>query len=210
MKAISSKTFSVFVQSLKQGVLDGYASCAKAENKNGFFSAVLNKSVDSAYVSAVSKIKEDECNAFRITFFVEGLSHGIYAEGDVLGEWLDNNNVKKEDLRMVTSKEDALKALEEISEISQKTGQYDPSEISITLADKDGNTLATLTNDGFIKPKFVDFTDEERKILKESEEEAENKPIQKLFEVAVEKGKEAEPAGKMAGTSKRTRRGKSQ
>jgi len=112
MKAITNKTFAGFVQSLKQGIMDGYASCAKAEYKNGFYSAVLEQKTDSGYVSAVTKMKEDETNSFKITFFVEGLANGIYV----------TNSVKAEDLHMLTSKEDALKVLEETVEV---TGQYD-------------------------------------------------------------------------------------
>lgn len=76
MKAITNKTFAGFVQSLKQGVLDGYASCTKAEYRNGFYSAVVVKATDSEYVSSVTKVKEDECNAFKIAFFIEGLPKG--------------------------------------------------------------------------------------------------------------------------------------
>jgi hypothetical protein len=109
VKIIVNKTFSGFLSSLKQEILNGYASCAKSELRNGFFSAQLVKATDSKYVSAVSKMDEAETNAFRITFFVEGIS----------------SSVKAEDLRMVPTKEDAIKALEEMVEISQTTGQYE-------------------------------------------------------------------------------------
>lgn len=112
VKIVVNKTFSGFLSSLKQEILNGYASCAKSELRNGFFSAVLAKATDSKYVSAVSKMDEAETNAFKITFFVEGLGVGLYPK---VVDFTDEER-------------STLKALEELAEISQTTGQYDASQ----------------------------------------------------------------------------------
>lgn len=109
VKIVVNKTFSGFLSSLKQEILNGYASCAKSELRNGFFSAQLVKATDSKYVSAVSKMDEAETNAFKITFFVEGLGVGLYPK---VVDFTDEER-------------STLKALEELAEISQTTGQYE-------------------------------------------------------------------------------------
>ena len=127
VKIIVNKTFSGFLSSLKQEILNGYASCAKSELRNGFFSAQLVKATDSKYVSAVSKMKEDECNAFKITFFVENLSGNVYVSDS------------GEDIAVVgANKKYAMKALDEAVEISQTAGQYEdvPQAVVETIIEK--------------------------------------------------------------------------
>lgn len=118
VKVVVNRTFSGFLSSLKQEILNGYASCAKSELRNGFFSAQLVKATDSKYVSAVSKMDEAETNAFKIAYFIESISN---KQTDVMKSVESGVEV----VFLDKEEEGALKALSELVEISQTTGQYE-------------------------------------------------------------------------------------